>query len=141
MSMKRKIMQRIIIQILSFNIVQAVSFHHISHSAIVDQATIEIKDNGITRGTISYTKIPYTLVYTIHDLYIAPEFRRCGYATRLIQYVCNYLQGKGARRIYARPEPFEKEERRKTISCNELIQLYVRCGFSGSGNIVIKDYL
>ena len=66
-------------------------------------------------GYINYIKVPLAPVYVLYSFYIYPLYRNKGLGKRLFAYVCDYLHGIGARRIYIQPGPFELDEGNEQI--------------------------
>jgi GNAT superfamily N-acetyltransferase len=98
---------------------------------------IHLYDNGNHIGFVSYTKIFFLPFYIIHNLYVYPQYRRKGYGTKLLLYVCKIIEKYRARRAYIQPGPFEMING-QTIGFDssysqkvmqQLVQFYKKYGF------------
>jgi GNAT superfamily N-acetyltransferase len=84
---------------------------HTSHSNwLLTELEIAYYVAGERVGYIHYIKAPLVPFYVLHSFYIYPSYRNKGFGRRLFAYVCDYLQGVGARRIYIQPGPFELDK-------------------------------
>lgn len=97
-------------------------------------------------GYICAVKLPFSQ-YALHSLFIIPEFRNQGYGTKLLKYTCDYLQQKGAKKIFIQPGPFDliqdhyeniSDHNERAEKLQKLVNLYKRVGFKFTNKAISK---
>lgn len=107
-----------------------------SYGCVTD-ACINYEIDNTTVGFVSYTKVA-GVVGVIHSLFIYPQFRNKGNATKLLDYTCNVLKEQGAYVMFIQPGPFDLTKQgfqniaagdERTIKLQKLVKLYTAVGF------------
>jgi len=108
--------------------------HTIKYSAwLWQEVKISYTIDAQEIGFIYYIQLPF-YCYILYDFYIFPNYRKKGYGTALLAYICNFLQQRGSHSIFVQPGPFELGEKLPKnnhyyAKLGQLVSLYAQFGF------------